>query len=75
VTNTWHPTTVEYLQLTLSNTLSSGVFEVTCDELQGTVVAKFAQFEWEIDAVEEECAAYQWVEGRGIGPKFLGHIA
>jgi serine/threonine protein kinase len=75
VTNTWHPTTVDYLQLALGNKLCSGVFEATCAELQGTVVAKLALFEWEIDAVDEECAAYQWIEGKGVGPKFLCHIA
>ena len=75
VTNTWHSTTVDYLQLVLGNKLCSGVFEATFAELQGAVVAKFALFEWEIDAVDDECAAYQWIEGKGVGPKFLGHIA
>jgi hypothetical protein len=44
-------------------------------KLQGTAIAKFARFEWEVDAVDEECAAYQWLEGENIGPKFLGHVA
>jgi predicted Ser/Thr protein kinase len=74
VTNAWHPTTIDYLQLALGNKLRSGVYEVTCAKLHGTVIAKFALFEWEVDAVDEECAAYQWIEGKGVGPKFLGHI-
>lgn len=74
VKSTWRPTTVDYLQLALGNKLRSGVFEVTCAELQGTVVTRYARFEWEVDAVYEECAAYKWIEGKRIGPKLLGHI-
>jgi serine/threonine protein kinase len=75
VENIWHPTSVDYLDLAFGNKLRSGVYEVTCAKLRGTVIAKFARFEWEIDAVDEECAAYQWLDGKNIGPKFLGHIA
>ncbi|BDD61734.1 hypothetical protein MAP00_006762 [Monascus purpureus] len=38
------------------------------------VVAKFARFYWEIQYLENETTAYQWIDGHDIGPRFLGHL-
>ena len=65
---------MDHLELAFGNKLRSGVYKVTSAGFRFTVVAKFARLAWEIDAPENECAAYQWIEGPGIGPKFLGHL-
>jgi hypothetical protein len=38
------------------------------------VLLKFACWPWEVDYLEAETAAYQWIKGTGVGPKFLGHL-
>lgn len=54
--------------------LRTGVYEVTCPRFDTFVVAKFARFEWEIQYLENETVAYEWIDGRKIGPRFLGHL-
>ena len=71
----WHPTHLDHLELTFGTKLRSGVYEATSPRFPVTVVAKFARFAWEIDAIENESAAYQWIDGYRIGPSFLGHIS
>ncbi|KAL5365164.1 glycoside hydrolase superfamily [Aspergillus floccosus] len=48
--------------------------DVRCSSFDNAVVAKFARFPWEIQYIENETAAYQWISGHGIGPQFLGHL-
>lgn len=38
------------------------------------MLAKYAQFPWEVPFYAAETRAYGWVHGRGIGPEFLGHL-
>lgn len=38
------------------------------------MIAKYARFSWEIGAAEHETRIYREIEGRRIGPEFLGHI-
>jgi hypothetical protein len=49
-----------------------------CKSASGTdpevMVAKMARFYWEIPYIEAETRMYQVLDGRGIAPKFLGHI-
>lgn len=71
----WHPTMVDYLDLVFpGGSLVAGVYDATCSQIKTPLVAKFARFEWEIGYMDDECTAYQWLEGHNIGPKFLGHI-
>lgn len=74
VKNAWHQTKVDHLDLKMGAKLRPGVYEATSSVLPNTIVAKFARFQWEIDAVDRECAAYQCIDGHKVGPKFLGHI-
>ncbi|KAH7244134.1 uncharacterized protein BKA55DRAFT_595342 [Fusarium redolens] len=37
-------------------------------------LVKFAVWPWEIDYVEAEAAAYQWLQNSKVSPKFLGHV-
>ena len=75
ISSVWHPVTVDYLDLILGESLKPGVYDATCSRFNTPVVAKFACWEWEIGYLDNECAAYQLLEGHNIGPKFLGHIA
>ncbi|KAJ9639530.1 hypothetical protein H2201_002814 [Coniosporium apollinis] len=74
VEHIWHATCIDYLKLTLREKIRSNVCEATCPQLDGTVVAKFARFHWEISYLDAETTAYEWIQGQGIGPKFLGHL-
>lgn len=74
VSASWHPTRVEYLDLVLGGKLMPGVHDATCTQFTTPLVAKFACWEWQIGYMNDECTAYQWIEGHNIGPKFLGHI-
>ncbi|KAK3389676.1 hypothetical protein B0H63DRAFT_464151 [Podospora didyma] len=38
------------------------------------VVAKFTEFPWQTPYLEPETAAYQWIEGSDIVPRFLSHL-
>ncbi|KAL8707895.1 MAG: hypothetical protein Q9225_007687 [Loekoesia sp. 1 TL-2023] len=73
ITSIWHETFFEYNSLDLSGNLMPNVSTAFHLEL-GEVIAKFARFEWEIGAYQAETEAYQWIDGHGIGPKFLGHL-
>ncbi|KAI9923381.1 hypothetical protein MW887_009931 [Aspergillus wentii] len=64
VKNTWHGTYVDYVDIVVGKKLPMGIYEI----------AKFARFDWEIRYIENETVAYQWIDGHGIGPKFLGHL-
>jgi serine/threonine protein kinase len=74
VTALWHPTMVDHLDIVHGEKLVQGVCDATCSRFATPLVAKFACWEWEIEYMNDECAAYQWIEGHNIGPKFLGHI-
>jgi hypothetical protein len=78
ITHTRHLVKVDYRSLTIKKIILTNVYEAPCPSLDigsGTaVVAKLAGFPWEIDYCGNETQAYSRVEGRGIGPNFLGHI-
>lgn len=74
ISNPWHSTHLDHLDLVYGEKVRSGVYKATTPSIPFAVVAKFARFAWEIDALENENAAYQWIEGKDIGPKFLGHL-
>ncbi|CAI7623183.1 unnamed protein product [Penicillium glandicola] len=74
VENTWHGTSVDYTEIVVGEKLRTGIYEVKCPLFDDVVVAKFARFDWEIQYLETETTAYQWIEGHNIGPRFLGHL-
>ncbi|PWY80997.1 alpha-galactosidase A precursor [Aspergillus eucalypticola CBS 122712] len=74
VRNHWHGTYVDYLGLSVGRKLRTGLYEVKSPSLDCTAVAKFARFPWEIQYIENETSAYQWISGHDIGPRFLGHL-
>ncbi|SMR56357.1 unnamed protein product [Zymoseptoria tritici ST99CH_3D1] len=74
VEDVWHPTDVDHLDVVYGERLRNGVYRVTTAMFAEIIVAKFAVFEHEIGYSNSECAAYQWIEGQNIGPKFLGNL-
>ncbi|KAJ5091697.1 alpha-galactosidase A precursor [Penicillium alfredii] len=74
VQNTWHGTYVDYLELSIGRKLRTGIYEARHPLFDDVVVAKFARFPWEIQYIENETTAYQWISGHTIGPRFLGHL-
>lgn len=74
VKHQWHTTYVDYQDLVVGKYLRTGIYEVTCPQFDSIVVAKFARFEWEIQYMENETVAYEWLDGHDIGPRFLGHL-
>lgn len=74
VQNTWHETYIDYFDLSIGRKLRTGIYQVTCPRFDKAAVAKFARFPWEIQYMENETTAYQWLSGHDIGPHFLGHL-
>lgn len=74
VQNTWHGTYVDFLELSIKQRLHTGIYEVKHPMFDHLVVVKFARFHWEIQYLENETTAYEWLSGHNIGPRFLGHL-
>lgn len=74
VQNTWHGTYVDYLDLSIGRKLRTGIYEAESSLFEDTVAVKFARFPWEIQYMENETTAYQWISGHDIGPQFFGHL-
>jgi hypothetical protein len=70
ISTAWHPTMVDHLDIVLGEQLVQGVYDATCPQFTSPLVVKFACWEWEIAYMEDECTAYEWIEGHNIGPKF-----
>jgi len=75
ITKVWHPTRIYYLELSLGAKVRSGIYETTDPRFENsTFLVKFARFPWEELQLEKETEAYEWIEGHGIRPDFLGHL-
>jgi len=71
----WHNRRVDMLSIQnkLEEDLSTLVRTVTLEN--GVhAVAKIARFDFEIPRIEQETKVYQAIEGKEIGPSFLGHL-
>ncbi|KAI5195582.1 alpha-galactosidase A precursor [Aureobasidium subglaciale] len=74
VTELWHPLFIEFLGFQMGKKLRSNVHEATCSQLNGKVVIKLAEFHWEMQWLNQETQAYQWIKDLNVGPKFLAHL-
>jgi hypothetical protein len=76
VKNRWHPRRHDELVLPQLQRLNYRVYLTTSPLINGglPVVVKLTSWPWEIPWMEVETAAYQWLNGTGIGPKFMGHL-
>ncbi|KAF5010597.1 hypothetical protein FDECE_3263 [Fusarium decemcellulare] len=72
--NIWHKTIINHLELSQLERVRQTLHRVTHPSFDRPVLAKFAQFPWEIPYFAAETTSYEWIHGRGIGPAFLGHI-
>ena len=74
VKNVWHPTLIEHLELKKLGRLRQNIHKVAHPRFDKPILVKFAEFPWQTSYLEAETTAYQWIDGSGIGPKFLGHV-
>ncbi|KAI1501117.1 hypothetical protein F5X99DRAFT_383949 [Biscogniauxia marginata] len=84
VSNVWHDTRIEYLDLEKIQVIH--VEKRGCNRREdrmnlvkhplfdGPVLMKIAEIPSHMRSVESDTAAYKAIEGTGIGPKFLGHV-
>ncbi|EON97728.1 putative alpha-galactosidase a protein [Phaeoacremonium minimum UCRPA7] len=72
----WHPRMIDHLDIERTEYLALLTQECKwkADSAPERMIAKMARFHWEIQYIEAETRMYQVLEGRGIAPKFLGHI-
>lgn len=72
----WHPRMIDHLDIERTEhlTLLTQECKWKADSAPERMIAKMARFHWEIQYMEPETRMYQVLEGRGIAPKFLGHI-
>ncbi|KAI5868501.1 alpha-galactosidase A [Durotheca rogersii] len=72
----WHPRMIDHLDIERTEYLALLTQECKwkADSAPERMIAKMARFHWEIQYMEAETRMYQALEGRGIAPKFLGHI-
>lgn len=79
----WHPRMIDHLDIEGTAYLTLLAQECKCkapsESAPERMVAKMARFHWEIQYMEAETRMYQVLDasrgrGRGIAPKFLGHI-
>nr|POF12991.1 hypothetical protein CFP56_10139 [Quercus suber] len=77
VARIWHPVMLYESEFTFHKKIGQRVHVVTHPKLNGglPIIVKLAIWPWEITSIEVETAAYQWIKNRGIGPRFLGHVA
>ncbi|KAI1745862.1 hypothetical protein F4680DRAFT_442136 [Xylaria scruposa] len=74
IENTWHPTRIDHLELREIDRSRTNVRLVTHPLFKRPVIVKLAEFPWHIPDLGAETAAYEWLEDKGVGPKFLGHV-
>ncbi|KAI0385014.1 hypothetical protein F5Y04DRAFT_246662 [Hypomontagnella monticulosa] len=74
VKTTWHATYIDHLELHKLDHFRQNIHKVSHPLFDHPVVAKFTEFPWQTPYLEAETVAYQWIEGSGIAPRFLGHL-
>lgn len=70
----WHATCINHRELRKPKRLRQNIHIVSHPLFDRPVVAKFTKFPWQTPYLEAETAAYQWVEGSDIAPRFLGRL-
>ena len=74
VTHLWHPVQIDHLDLHMGQSLRSNVYEATTPQFDLPFIVKFARFPYEIQYIDSETSAYQWIQNHQVGPQFLGHL-
>lgn len=74
VSNTWHHTRIDHLELNKVSRIRQNIHVVTHPLFDQALLVKFTEFPWQMPFFEAETTAYEWIDGHNIGPKFLGHL-
>jgi serine/threonine protein kinase len=72
VTECWHREKIDLRDLEPVKYLRHRVWQVRYRGI--LAIAKIARFEFELPWVERETLVYHMIEGKSIGPRFLGHL-
>ena len=72
----WHSRMIDFLDIERTEYLTLFTQECQWKESPSSerMIAKMARFHWEIQYLEAETRMYQVLDGRGIAPRFLGHV-
>lgn len=76
----WHPTKIDHHELTKVSDVIDGEFVkrhlslVTHPLFEKPVFMKTGSTPELVERIETEAKAYQLIQGKGIGPEFLGHV-
>ncbi|KAF2967375.1 hypothetical protein GQX73_g6211 [Xylaria multiplex] len=77
----WHPTKIDFTEFELVGQVGGGydgrVWRAKHPHFNGvSILVKIDPWStgWSKQAIENETKAYQWIDGHGIAPKFLGHV-
>ncbi|KAI3324254.1 hypothetical protein HD806DRAFT_522076 [Xylariaceae sp. AK1471] len=63
IRNTWYDRPIDHLELKKPNRVRQNIHHVTCPA-----------FNFPMPFFEAETTVYEWIEGKGIGPRFLGYL-
>ena len=74
ISDTWHHRRIDHLELRKLDRLRQNIHVVTHPLFDRALVVKFAEFPWQMPFFEAETTAYEWIDGQGVGPKFLSHL-
>lgn len=75
VESLWHPIIVDHLELKTVTRLRSNIHEVTHVLFPEPVILKLALFPWQVQYLEAETRAYEWIRNLEVVPRFLGHVS
>jgi predicted Ser/Thr protein kinase len=70
----WHAKSYDHLSLKIGQRLRANVYMASSQQFEKPIIAKFARFGWEIGYYTAETQVYSWIDGRNIGPEFLGYL-
>jgi hypothetical protein len=70
----WHAKSYDYLSFKIRQRLRANVYMASSPQFEKPIIAKFARFDWEIGYYTAESQVYSWIDGRNLGPEFLGHL-
>ncbi|KAF1983435.1 hypothetical protein K402DRAFT_338380 [Aulographum hederae CBS 113979] len=75
VHHVWHYLSINHLEFEIVEMIKSNVWVVTAPRFPEPVILKITKNNDQgITAIDKETEAYSWIEGSGVGPKFLGHV-
>lgn len=67
-------TRIDHIELKKLHRLRQNIHVAMHPLFGRALLAKSAEFPWQRPSFEAETTAYEWIDGQGVRPKFLGHF-